>query len=97
MAIGLVVTLKVKDGMQQAFEAAMAELIPAVRANEPNTLFYSMTRKQGSATEYVMMEQYTDDAAVKAHEATPHFAAALPKLIPCLDGAPEALKLDVLK
>jgi quinol monooxygenase YgiN len=94
--IGLVVTLKVKDGMQAQFEAAMAELIPQVRTKEPGTISYTMTRKQGSTTEYVMMEQYASDDAIKAHESAPHFQAALPKLGPCLAGAPETLKLDVV-
>jgi quinol monooxygenase YgiN len=94
--IGLVVTLKIKDGMQAQFEAAMAELIAQVRAHEPGTLAYVMTRKQGSTTEYVMMEQYASEAAIKAHEGAAHFQAALPKLGPCLDGAPHTLKLDIV-
>jgi quinol monooxygenase YgiN len=95
--IGLVVTLKVKDGTQAAFEAAMEELIPQVRANEPGCLLYSMTRKKGSATEYVMMEQYRSQADIDHHNGTAYFQAALPKLMPCLDGAPQTLMLDILK
>jgi quinol monooxygenase YgiN len=94
--IGLVVTLKVQDGKQTDFEAAMAELIGHVRANEPNTVLYSMTRKKGSTTEYVMMEQYRSQADIDHHNSTPYFQAALPKLGPCLAGAPETLVLDVV-
>lgn len=95
--IGLVVTLTVKEGAQADFEAAMGELIPQVRANEAGCLLYSMTRKKGSATEYVMMEQYKSQADIDHHGATPYFQAALPKLGACLAGAPVTLTLDILK
>lgn len=94
--IGIVATLKVKDGSQEAFEAAMRELVPAVRANEPGNIQYSLTRKQGSTTEYVVMEQYKSQADVDAHGKSAHFLAAGPKLGACLDGRPELLRLDVI-
>lgn len=92
--IGLVVTLKVKEGSEAAFEAAMAELIPQVRANEPGCKLYSMTRKEKGV--YVMMEQYVDKAALDHHGKTPYFQAALPKLGGVLAGPPDTLTLEVL-
>jgi quinol monooxygenase YgiN len=94
--IGLVVTLTVKEGSQAAFEAAMGELIPQVRAHEPGCLLYSLTRKKGSTTEYVMMEQYKSQADIDHHGATPYFKDALPKLGACLAGAPQTMALDLL-
>ncbi len=94
--IGIVATLKVKDGSQEAFEAAMRTLVPAVRANEPGNIQYSLTRKQGSTTEYVVMEQYKSQADLDAHGKTAHFLAAMPALGACLAGPPELLRLDVI-
>lgn len=94
--IGLVVTLKVKDGKQEEFEAMARELIPQVRANEPGNVQYTMMKKEGSATEYVFIEQYKDDAAIAAHRAMPHFQKAMPVFGACLDGRPDMVRLEVL-
>lgn len=94
--IGVVATLKVKDGKQAEFEAVVKDLIAQVRANEPGNKQYVLTRKQGSTTEYVFMEQYVDAAALEAHGTSAHFKAAGPALGACLDGRPDILRLDVL-
>ena len=92
--IGIIATLKVKDGSQEAFEAIFRELAPQVRANEPGCLLYALTRKQGSTTEYVVMEQYASMEDVASHGKQPHFVAAQPKLGAVLDGRPEIVLLD---
>jgi len=92
--IGIIATLKVKEGSQEAFEAAFRELAPAVRANEPGNLLYTLTRKRGSTTEYVVMEQYKTQADIDAHGKTAHYLAAGPKLGACLDGRPDIALLD---
>ena len=94
--IGLVVTLKVKDGKQEEFEGVARELIAAVRANEPGNVQYALTRKQGSTTEYVFLEQYKSQADLDAHGKTTHYTTLAPKLGPCLDGRPDMIRLDVL-
>lgn len=94
--IGLVVTLKVKDGKQAEFEAVARELVAEVRAKEPGNIQYTLCRKEGSTTEYVFLEQYKDAAALAAHGATDHFRTISPRLGPCLDGRPEMIRLDVL-
>jgi quinol monooxygenase YgiN len=94
--IGIVATLKVKDGMQETFESTMRAFVKDVREKEPGTVLYSLTRKQGSTTEYVVMEQYKSAADVDAHNTSAHFQALLPRLGPCLDGAPAILTVDVL-
>lgn len=95
--IGIVATIRIKPGNDAAFEAAMTPFVDAVHRDEPGTRFYSMTRKQGSKTEYVIMEQYDSQAAIDAHNSTPHFQALLGKIGGLLDGAPEIIRLDVLK
>ena len=94
--IGLVVTLKIKDGKQEEFEAVARELISQVRANEPGNAQYTLTRKQGSTTEYVFLEQYKSQEDLDAHGKSAHYLANAPKLGPCLDGRPDIIRLDVL-
>lgn len=94
--IGIVATIRIQTGQHAAFEAAMKPFVEAVRREEPGARLYSMTRKQGSTTEYVMMEQYDSQAALDAHNATPHFQALLGKIGALLDGAPQILTLDVV-
>lgn len=94
--IGLVVTLKVKDGKQEEFEAVARELIKNVRANEPGNAQYTLTRKQGSTTEYVFLEQYRSQADLDAHGKTAHYLAGAPALGACLDGRPDMIRLDVI-
>ena len=92
--IGIIANIKVKDGQQEAFEAVFRELAPAVRANEPGCMLYTLTRKQGSTTDYVVMEQYKSQADVDAHGKSAHFTTFAPKMGPCLDGRPEIIRVD---
>jgi quinol monooxygenase YgiN len=94
--IALVVTLKIKDGKQAEFEAIAAELVAAVRANEPGNKQYTMCKKDGSATEYVFIEQYVDDAAIAAHRATEHFRTLGAKFGACMEGRPEVMRMEVV-
>ena len=86
--IGNVATLKAKDGEQAAFETVAKELAAAVNANEPGCLFYALHRTDDPTT-YVMMERYTDMAAVEAHRGTDHFKEIGRRMGPHMDGRPE--------
>jgi quinol monooxygenase YgiN len=94
--IGLVVTLKVKPGSEADFEAAMKELIPQVRANEPGCGLYALAKDPKEPGVYVMMEQYADQAALDAHGKTPYFAVAMPKLGATLAGPPTMQRLEMV-
>lgn len=94
--IGLVVNMKVKPGSEADFEAAMRELIPQVRANEPGCKLYTLTKDPKEAGAYVMMEIYADKESLDAHGKTPYFAAAMPKLGATLAGPPAMQRLEVL-
>jgi quinol monooxygenase YgiN len=49
-----------------------------------------------SPTEYVFIEQYVDDDAIAAHRASAHFRTIAAKFGECLDGRPDAMKLEVV-
>ena len=86
--IGIVATLKVKDGEQADFEAVAKELVAAVNANEPGCLYYALYRTDDPTT-YVMMERYTDRTAVEAHRGTDHFKEIGRRMGPHMDGRPQ--------
>jgi quinol monooxygenase YgiN len=82
--IWAIATFKVIDGKQDEFEAIMKPLVEKVRANEPGTPVYALTKSKKDPTEYVMIEQYSSSDARKAHGETPYFQEALPKFMALL-------------
>ncbi len=92
----LVVTLKVKDGMQTEFETVMGDLVAKVRANEPGCLTYTLTKSKVDPTEYVMIEHYASPEARAEHGKTEYFRAAGPKLGPTLAGRAQIVELDLI-
>ena len=54
--------------------AALQELAEAVEENEPGVLAYIPHRVASDPTQVVFFEVYADEAAMKAHGATPHLA-----------------------
>jgi quinol monooxygenase YgiN len=91
-AIGIIATLRVQPGKEEAFESVFAELAAAVRANEPGNSYYRLFRA-GEAGVYKVMECYDGEAAVEAHRASDHFRTLGAKLGPCLADAPEIERL----
>ena len=62
MAIGILATIKIKEGTNAAFEAVAKNLMAAVRANEPGNSVYQFCK--ADATTYIVMEVYADQSAV---------------------------------
>lgn len=96
MAIGLVVTIKIKEGTNAAFEAVVKELMAAVRANEPGNLLYQFCKSRTDASTYIVMEIYADQAALEAHGKTDHFRTIGAKMGPSMAGRPEVQYLDTV-
>ena len=90
--LGIVAKIKVKDGMQQQFEAAAGKLVTAVRANEPGCKLYALHRSEDPLV-YVFMERYVDQAATEAHRASEHFKTLGREMGPFMDGKPEIMRL----
>lgn len=91
-AIGIIATLRVQPGKEEAFEGVFAELAAAVNAEEAGNSYYKLFRTE-SAGVYKVLECYDDEAAVEAHRASEHFRTLGAKLGPCLAGAPEIERL----
>ncbi|MBL6937290.1 MAG: antibiotic biosynthesis monooxygenase [Alphaproteobacteria bacterium] len=94
MAVGVLATIKIKEGTNEAFEAVAKELMAAVHANEPGNKVYQFCKSKSDPTTYVVMEIYADQAAFEAHGKTDHFRAIGPKMGPSMAGRPEIQFFD---
>ncbi len=86
--LGVIATLTIQGGKQEGFEALMRDLAAQVKAKEPDCTFYELN-KTDDATVYVMMEQYTGQAAFDAHGKTSHFQELGGRLGEFLAAAPD--------
>ncbi len=94
MSSWLVVTLKVQDGKQAEFESFVTDLVQQVRANEPGTLVYTLTKSKTDPTEYTFIEQYATPEDRVKHGQSEYFKAAGPKFAAVLAGRPTMVELD---
>jgi quinol monooxygenase YgiN len=92
--IGAVAELTIIEGKNAEFEAIAKELEAAVAANEPGVLYYKLFKVRDSATQYIVMEQYADQAAVDAHRGFEHFKRLGKAMGPFLAGPPKVTRMD---
>jgi quinol monooxygenase YgiN len=92
--IGVVATLKVRDGKNTEFESIFRELAAKVRASEPGNLVYQLTRSRAEANTYKVLEVYRDQDSLTAHRGTDHFRELGGKMGPCMAGRPDVELLD---
>ena len=72
--IVIVARLTVKTGQEKAFLDVASKLVNATRIEDGN-LFYTLYQSVENSTEFIFYEEYKDDAAVKTHLSSAHFAA----------------------
>ncbi|MGA1372321.1 MAG: putative quinol monooxygenase [Pseudomonadales bacterium] len=94
MAIGIVAKLNVAPGKEAEFEAVMLDLIAQVRANEPDNQLYTLCKD--AEGRYVVMELYTDAAAIETHGRSDHFRAAGKRFAGLMAGAPDIQRMEVI-
>lgn len=86
--LGVVATLRIKEGKEQEFESGAKEMLALVNSKEPDCLLYTL-HKGAEPGIYVFMEQYRSRAALETHGKTDHFKAFSAKVGPLLDSAPD--------
>lgn len=94
--IGVVATLRAKEGREAEFETAFAEMTAGVRAHEPGNSLYQLTKSRTEPRTYKVLEIYADAAAVEAHRASDHYRAGGRKLADLLEGRPDIEVLDTV-
>ncbi len=95
--IGVVAKLKVAPGKEAEFEGVAKDLMAQVKANESGCLTYQLYKSKKEADTYIFMEQYSSQDALDAHGKTEYFPAAMPRLGPCLAGAPDIQYFDIVE
>ena len=69
--IGIVATLKIKEGFGAEFEAVATQLVAEVNTNEDGVIYYDLYKED--ATTYVFLEKYRNEEAQKLHVKTDYF------------------------
>jgi len=69
--IGIVATLKVKEGSGSDFEAVARQLVEKVNANEDGVLYYDLYKEDD--TTYIFLERYKNEEAQVYHGKTDYF------------------------
>ena len=76
----------VKAGRGDEVEAALRRMAPLVKAGEPGCKLYHANRSAENSDIFLLYELYTDQAALEAHRATPHFKEIIEgTILPLLD------------
>lgn len=70
--------VQVKAGQEVEFERLFAELRAEMRAHEPRCLLYSLLKSRSKPGAYIVHEQYQNQAALDAHQKSPHGAKYFP-------------------
>ena len=92
--IGIIATIKTKDGQGAEFEAVFRELSAKVRANEQGNKLYQLTKSRTEPNTYKVLELYKDQEALTLHGGTDYFRAMGAKMGPCMAGRPDVELLD---
>lgn len=70
----VVATITAKPGHEAAARQALETVVPPSRG-EAACLRYELHLDHGQPGRFIMLEEWTDAAALTQHESTPHFAA----------------------
>lgn len=71
--VALIVHMTVKAGTEEDCKRLCRELAEETR-KEPGCLQYVVHQSTDNPLNFAFYEQYVDEAALKAHRASPHFA-----------------------
>ena len=91
-----IITMTFKPENEQDFLELAKDVIEQVRANEPDTLTYVLTKHPGEPHTYVWIERYRHQQALAAHGEASYLVHALQKLPDWWAKAPQLLSLEQL-
>ena len=85
----ILVRFRAKAGQDREFAKQMLSVVPATRA-EPGNRQFEFYLDQDDPLNFMLYEEFADEAALQAHRERPEMAANLAAIKPMLDGAPDA-------
>ena len=71
--IGVIATLKIKEGSGKDFEEVASKLVEMVNANEEGVIYYDLYKDDD--TTYIFLEKYKDQESQDFHGKTDYFKA----------------------
>jgi quinol monooxygenase YgiN len=78
--VGGLKVVQVRVGHEAEFERLFEELRAIMRVEERGCILYSLLKSRARAGAYIVHEQYEDQAALDAHQKTPHGSAYFPRM-----------------
>ena len=87
--VGGLKVLMVTSGREREFEGLFEELRNEMHKHEPGCLLYSLLKSRKSSSDYIVHEQYIDQAALDVHNQSAHGVHYFPRIRALLD------KIDV--
>jgi quinol monooxygenase YgiN len=97
MTIGVIARLKVIPECQAEFELAFSRFQTTVRTQEEGNVLFALHKSRDVVGDYLVMEQYCDDAALVAHRNSEHYKALPDRLGKFMAGPPEIQVYDSVK
>lgn len=92
-SINQLITMTFAPEHEEAFLELASSVVAQVRANEPDTLVYMLTKDPERDHTYVWIESYRDREALAVHSEAPYMADALAKLPGWWSTPPEVIQL----
>ena len=89
-------TVKIQDGKAAEFETLVAVTAAKVRANEPGTLLYQLTKSRSDANTYKFLELYQDQDAFTRHGQSAYYKDLMSKAASVLAAPPKVEMLDAI-
>jgi quinol monooxygenase YgiN len=96
MRVGIFATLNIQPEKIEEFEANFTKLMAIVAEHEPGNIFYALHKSRDEVGNYVVMEQYEDQAALDLHGKSDAFKAQSAALGSFLAGAPTVTIYDAV-
>ncbi|MCA1443962.1 antibiotic biosynthesis monooxygenase [Ensifer sp. IC4062] len=94
-AYAVVAQVRAKPGKEDALRAITLSLVPQVRA-EPNNLLYFLQESREAPGQFIFYEIFASRADFEAHNQTPHVQSWFARLPELADGGVTVIRMGIL-